>query len=111
MTLMVVCEISVKSLMMYVGHQSVQQSLKIKTQETPTDNVGYITNVYDENCSLLLVILNDLATDSRVKMSRIAIFMVVMLSFMALILQANGEYVFYDLSKCWTGMHVDEVAH
>jgi hypothetical protein len=55
-TLMVVCEISVNSLMMYLGRQSVQQSLKIKTQETPSDSVGYIRNVYDENCSLLLVI-------------------------------------------------------
>jgi hypothetical protein len=42
--------------MMYLGRQSVQQSLKIKTQETPSDSVGYIRNVYDENCSLLLVI-------------------------------------------------------
>jgi hypothetical protein len=35
MTLMVLCEISLKLLMMYLGPQSVQQSIKIKTQDTP----------------------------------------------------------------------------
>jgi hypothetical protein len=34
MTLMVLCEIS-QLLMIYLGPQSVQQSIKIKTQDTP----------------------------------------------------------------------------